>query len=307
MKIIKRINNKNYNIIVSPIPAHKKREVIPPTPPPIPIMPPITQTIKQPDSRINLLDVTFMIPVKIESNDRKRCLTVILDYIQKYFNTYIIVCEEGSSSLFPTLYKPEWGNTVRYIFRQTNSELFHKTLNLNIMAKESTTPILAAYDSDVIFRPFQYQMAAESIRKNIVDFCYPFNQPNYNIPKPLFNTFQASLDLSSVENEINFKHPLPPPGGCLFLNKEKFIKAGMENQNFVSWGPEDMERRERLVKLGYKLSAINGKLFHLDHDRTVNSHDGNEYFSKNEAEYNKIADMTREQLEQYVATWDWTK
>jgi hypothetical protein len=91
------------------------------------------------------------------------------------------------------------------------------------------------------------------------------------------------------------------------MNKDKFIKAGMENENFISWGPEDVERRDRLIKLGYRVASSDGKLFHLEHSRTFNSNTTNPLFSNNEQEYQKILNMSQDQLKQYIGTWQWTK
>lgn len=299
MKILKRFKNKDFKISYSPIPAHK--------------LPPknrqkVEEKRKQEESgKINLTDVTFMIPLRIESEDRKRCVTIVIDYILKYFNTNILILEEGPSSFFPGIKKPEWQPYVKYIFRRSTDQLFHKTLNLNLMVKNSETPIVCAMDSDCIFYPYQYHRAVQKIREGILDFCYPFNKPNHNIIKSLIPNLQSTMDLSSVHSKIKPTSILVPPGGCFFMNKSKFIQAGMENQYMVSYGPEDMERRDRLMILGYKVGDTDGPLFHIDHDRTVNSNDHNPLFAKNTEEYNKVRFMSREQLRNYVSTWEWAK
>ena len=95
MKIIKRINNKDYRISYSPIPRHKLPEAVRKAE--------MEKIRKSDQGKINLSDVTFMIPVCIESDDRKKCLTVVLDYMINKFNTNIIVLEEGYGSLFPSI------------------------------------------------------------------------------------------------------------------------------------------------------------------------------------------------------------
>jgi predicted glycosyltransferase involved in capsule biosynthesis len=256
---------------------------------------------------INLKDVTFLIPLKIESEDRKKIIVMLLDYIFKHLDTNVIICEEGKAAIFPQINRQEWNKKTLYIFRKNDSDLFHKTKNLNLMIRKSKTPIIVSQDSDVLFYPQQYHLAAQAIRGGILDFCYPFNKPNHNITKKLQQTFSLSLNLSGVEHLVNFEHPSPPPGGCFFINKDRFIKAGMENENFVSWGPEDVERRDRLIKLGFKVGSIEGKLFHLDHSRTANSDTTNSHFQKNEEEYRKILSLSPEDLRKYVETWTWTK
>ena len=59
-------------------------------------------------------------------------------------------------------------------------------------------------------------------------------------------------------------------GGAFLANREAYIKAGMENENFYGWGPEDWERIERWKNLGYRIKTIDGVLFHLTHPRDMN-------------------------------------
>ncbi len=299
MKIIKRINNRDYKVTYSPIPVHmlpdkvKKKE--------------IEKLAISNANKADLTDVTFLIPVRIESEDRKKCLTIVLDYLTKYFNTKVIVLEEGSGSIFPSIKKPEWEPYLKYIYQKSVSPLFHKTLNLNVMVKASTTPIIAALDSDCLFYPEQYINAAKKIREGILDFCYPFNSPMYNITKELRTIIEGSLDLTTIHKSITPKTKLIPPGGCFFMNKAKFIEGGMENQRMISYGPEDTERRDRMMILGYKVGDTIGQLFHIDHDRTTNSNDHNPLFSKNKEEYDKVRFMSQPQLKTYISTWEWLK
>ena len=298
MKIIKRINNRDYKINYTPVPAHKLPEKI-------------RESEKEKlqsinSSKINLKDVTFMIPLRIESEDRKRCLTIVIDYLIKHFDTKILVLEEGAGSLFPSIKKIEWEPYVKYIYRNTDQALFYKTLDLNIMSRHATTPIICALDSDCIFYPRQYVQAANKIRLKTLDFCYPFNQPNFNIRKEHISDLERTLDPASVHSRITPPTALVPPGGCFFMNKEKFIEGGMENQNMISYGPEDTERRDRMTILGYNVGSIDGPLFHIDHSRTTNSNDHNPLFIKNTEEYRKVKMMSRNQLRNYVSTWEWT-
>lgn len=258
-------------------------------------------------SKVDLSDVTFMIPLRIESEDRKKCVTIVIDYLLKNFDTNIIILEEGSSAFFPGIKKPDWEGKVKYIYRRSTDPLFHKTLNLNIMTKNASTPIVCAMDSDCIFYPFQYHRAVQKIRSGELDFCYPFNQPMHNIGKEYIPSLESTLDLASVHDKTKPTTILVPPGGCFFMNKTQFIRGGMENQHMISYGPEDMERRDRLMILGYRVGDTVGPLFHIDHSRTTNSNDHNPLFAKNTEEYNRIRFMPKAQLQQYVSTWEWAR
>jgi hypothetical protein len=60
-------------------------------------------------------------------------------------------------------------------------------------------------------------------------------------------------------------------GGAMFVNKEAYIRAGMESEKFYGWGPEDFERYERWKIFGLKIHHSEGPLFHLTHSRSSNS------------------------------------
>lgn len=299
MKIVKRINNRYYKIKQSLIPAHKLPEKV--------RREEREKLMSMDSNKINLTDVTFMIPVRIESEDRKKCLTILIDYMVKYFNTSIIVLEEGPSALFNSFKKNEWSSYVKYIYRKTSDSFFYKTLDLNIMTKQTTTPIICSLDSDCLFYPEQIVKAVQKIRDGVLDFCYPFNQPMHNIKKELIPELEQTLNLSSVHSKIKPSTRLIPPGGCFIMNKEKFIEGGMENQNMISYGPEDAERRDRLIILRYKVGDTTGPLFHIDHSRTPNSNDHNPYFAKNTQEYDKVRFMLIHNLKAYISTWEWIK
>jgi predicted glycosyltransferase involved in capsule biosynthesis len=91
------------------------------------------------------------------------------------------------------------------------------------------------------------------------------------------------------------------------MNKESFIKAGMENENFISWGPEDSERYNRYNILGLKVQRIQGGIYHMDHFVGENSSPTNKFFKHNEREFLKIATRSKAQLQEMINTWEWLK
>ena len=56
-----------------------------------------------------------------------------------------------------------------------------------------------------------------------------------------------------------------PPGGCIFIKKQVYIDFGLENEEFHGYAPEDVERKDRLHKLGYRGISIDGDLYHIEH------------------------------------------
>ena len=256
--------------------------------------------------KIDLSDVTFTIPVGIESQDRKNNLTLIIDYLGKYFNTNIIIGESGKKINIKDFWKPEWNSYVRCLFIENKTDYFYKTRILNKMAELVTTPIIVSYDSDVLMQPDKYVAAAEAIRSGKLDFCYPFNKPLKHIFKKDFRIIKETLNLDIVDSLTGIIHQGIPPGGCFFMNREKFIEAGMENENMISWGPEDQERLHRVKKLGYKVDSLEGYLYHVDHMITRNSTYSNPLYRNNVREHEKVLKMTITELKEYIKTWKHT-
>lgn len=255
------------------------------------------------DGKIDLSDVTFTIPIGIESQDRKNNLTLVLDYLGKYFNTNVIVCESGKNIQVKNFWKPEWNSYVRCLFIENKTDYFYKTRILNKMAEMAKTPIIVSYDSDVLLQPEKYVAAADAIRSGKLDFCYPFNKPLKHIFKKDFRVIRESLNLDVVEPLTGIIHQGIPPGGCFFMNRKKFIEAGMENENMISWGPEDQERLDRVKKLGYKVDSLDGYLYHVDHMITHNSTYSNPLYKNNVREHEKVLRLSAEELRRYIKTW----
>jgi len=87
------------------------------------------------------------------------------------------------------------------------------------------------------------------------------------------------------------------------VNKQKYTEAGMENENFFAWGPEDQERVKRWEILGYKVRKLDGAMYHLYHPRGVDS--GNhsiESSIKLKQEFCRVCKMSKNELKRYVDT-----
>jgi len=90
------------------------------------------------------------------------------------------------------------------------------------------------------------------------------------------------------------------------MDRKAYFEAGMENENFYGWSPEDYERIIRCEILGYKLSIVNGPLFHLYHPRGKNSW----FFSdetniKARKEFLKVCRMYPKELKNYIKSNEW--
>lgn len=254
---------------------------------------------KRDEYKIDLSDMTFTIPVYHDHVDRKRNLDLILCLLQKSFKASFMICEQGGRSF---QYTSQW---VKY--SQLDSEYFHRTKMLNKMAAEAETKYIANWDCDVIVPPLQVYLAVEMLEAG-ADVVYPYHGGFARMPRnPWFSEIEKFLDIGIVKN-TGFKGRRKEEnsvGGVVFFDREAFIDGGMENEYMISFGPEDVERFNRFVTLGYKVERVEGPLFHMNHTVGPNSSPRNPYFHHNVAEQEKTTKMSREELYSYINTCPW--
>ena len=259
-------------------------------------------------SKIDLTDVEFHIPIKYDSVDRKKNLDLVVCMLQKNFNTNITIYEDDG--IYPNLglfkYMEQFG--CKYL--HTSSKFFHRTKMLNEMAASSNSKIIVNYDADVIIPPMQMYLAVEAIR-NGYDMVYPYSGVFARMERnKWFSIIEKYLDIGFVKNEI--LDGMKPSdvnnsvGGCVLFNKNSFLEGGGENEQFISFGHEDCEREYRFRVLGYKIKRIKGVLYHMNHFTGPDSSTKNPYWKKNRELWNKIKEMNKEELLQYIKqkfTW----
>lgn len=261
------------------------------------------------DKRVNLQDVTFTIPVRYDSVDRIRNMVTTLAYLTGNLNSDIIITEEDTSQkIYPYIAK-FLNNNVTYNFIKTESELFHRTKLLNIMAKLSKTFCIVNYDADIILPLNQYTEAFHRIKNNELDLCTPFAYYTLHVPKSLHKRIEKEKNIDWLKADQVYcpNNKEVAKGGVVFWNKHKFMECGMENEFFIAYGPEDQERVIRAEKLGYRWGRVDGVLLHLEHCRTPNSWVTHSYFDRNNIEFEKIKHMTQPQLKEYIKKWEWVQ
>jgi predicted glycosyltransferase involved in capsule biosynthesis len=252
---------------------------------------------------IDFKDVTFIIPIRFDSDDRKRNFKITINFLEKNFDTNIIVMESDKSS--NEEFVRSISSKLEYLFERDESNLFHRTKILNVMTKLSKTNIVVNYDVDVLFTLDQYVTSRFALNAGS-DFVFPYNGKFYDIKRDYFTNIENG-EFDKVDlNRCTLFNP-NSLGGALFFNKNTYTKIGLENENFISWGHEDWERIGRIEKMGYKIFRVDGVLYHLTHHRTHNSSGSNPMYNSNGNEYGKVMSMDKKQLEEYINTWNWIK
>lgn len=249
-----------------------------------------------PNKKINLTDVTFTIPFANDHQDRVENLMLTINFLKTHFETNIILGEQGKQTI---------SLDCDYMLFEYPG-LFHRTKMLNEMAKKATTPYIVNWDVDIIIAPLQILETVKKLR-NGAGIVYPYGGTFNRVQR---NPWREELLHMSCDvgcfRDMRFDS-LISWGGAVFYNKQTFISAGMENENFISFGPEDAERRERFIKLKLNPIRQKGVLYHIEHYRGLNSGKTHKYINHNRAERNKVREMSEEQLKNYIKTWEWVK
>ena len=270
----------------------------------------------------NLTDTTFIIPVKIESDDRLRNAITVCCFLLSKFDTNILIKEVNSEPVFENEALPQIkefiGNTsnISYYFeKESDNTFFHKTRYFNELLSKCNTDVVSAYDIDVLL-PVSTYLKAEKMCKDEYDLVYPFgfgtqeNQVKWQ--KKVFASdelvsdfLNQNFDFSIFENHS--QKDRAQWGHAQFFKRESYIEGGMENENFKAWGPEDEEKHYRFPKLGYNIGRVIDWVYHLEHSRGDDSERTNIYFRDNLKLMEDIRSLSEEELKNYYNTQEYLK
>ena len=264
----------------------------------------------------DLSKATFIIPIKIESDDRLRNVITSICFLLDNFDTTVMVKEVDEQSRFVTEALPqiiEFCDTIDgliHSFEHSTAPTFHRQRVLNDMIMEAKTDIVVNYDCDILLPVGSYLSAYNSILDNEADVVYPYGDGDYQyrvmaddelVSEFLSNDFDFSI-LEKKSTKYDAKY-----GFCQFFNREVYIEGGLENENFVAYAPEDVERFYRFGTLGYSVGRLNGMVYHLEHERTPNSWFTNPHMAENNEEWEKVQRMDSETLRKYITSQDYYK
>lgn len=271
---------------------------------------PLVELIKEKRSefdqkRINLKDVTFLIPVRIDSENRLENLYIVLQYLDKFFDTNIIIIESDNKAKVDKNILPA---SCVYKFIRDDNILLHRTKINNELIRKAQTKIVSLSDTDVIIPIKQITESIRLIRQNTAQMVYPYDGSFVSVDSLFKEMFLKIIDdelliLNQTKFLVGVKRSF---GGTVFVNRDDYINAGMENEYFESWGPEDLERWKRMKILGYTIKRTEGNLFHLPHERFINSsYNNTESRIAYMEEYFKICNLRKKELRNYIKTWVW--
>lgn len=250
--------------------------------------------------KTTLIDLTFIIPIRIDSFDRYQNLLLVLKFLAAHCDAPVIILEADEFQHIEQNSLPE---NVAYYFVADEYEKFHRTHYINQLIGLSTTPYIAIWDTDVLVDASQISESMSWLRTNLCSAVLPYDGRCKDLAAQQKWNLDQTLKLDPESGTLYAEHAC---GGALIVNKQHFTEAGLCNEYLTSWGPDDVEQKKRLEILGFPIKRTNGILYHLCHHRGINS----TYQSDEERlllmqEYIKIVSMTRSELQEYIKTWEW--
>ena len=209
-----------------------------------------------------------------------------------------------------------------YVELREQNEPFHRMKYLNKMLESVETPFTCNLDADVLITRSAVMDSIEKMRRTDIDFIYPYS----DIDRAQIRVFPDQPGLSTLIRAcvtgdfvpVMARVPHFIEGGeeswgvkfglAFFARTESYKKAYGENENFVSWGPEDCERYHRFCKLGFKVGRVlEGYVFHIEHPRSIDSGSENPHFKNNLALWKRLQGLDAKDMIAYYENLDYVK
>ena len=242
--------------------------------------------------KTNFEDLTFLMPLKVDSVIRIENLLVVIRYLQRHFQTHIVVLEVGSYN--NGILRKLLNRDVEYRFMEDRDPVFHRTKYRNLITKDIKTPFWAVWDVDVLVDKKQIIDTMEKLRHGEADVVYPYDGKFYDtsdVIRTLYMKKPQMHILHQNRKRMNLIYGVDHKGGAFFAHADKYRLAGMENENFYGWGEEDFERYNRWEILGLNIHRVPGCMYHLSHPRDINGH----FSSSRQTEISKSHNMQTRQ------------
>lgn len=264
-------------------------------------------------------DITFVTHLRFDHVDRVNNLQIILNYYSKHFpDAKFILIEDDKhhNKIFDSI---EWPTKQVKFYFIKNDGIYYRTRALNYGFKHSNTPIVISLDTDCLVSPESIKRCALQILNNcvvawpyngyFVDISRSFIPPlvemdyNFNYFEPLFSQIKTKKIGSGFSIRSTNQEPMCV-GGIVMFNREKFLRAGGYNENFIAWGAEDEELVIRIKKLNlecFRDEEQNSFLFHIVHSNALR--EIHPFYENNVKELQKIECMDKEEVKKYINTW----
>lgn len=254
-------------------------------------------------------DITFIVPIKIDSDIRLINFYYSMMYLKTTHNFKIIVKEVDHEPKLSNIINKIDNPNLKYVFEnikenEKNNFFFHRTKYLNDMIELCDTKIICNFDCDILLQKKNIDQSLNLFNEG-VDVVYPYNYGNYQLRIYNHDIFKIDGFFNFVQ-EFNNNNVKTEPwtsafGHCVMFKSDVYKKGFGENEEFKSYGPEDFERYNRFKKLNFNVKHLNCStdsyyILHMEHPRGKDSDDSNLHFKYNELLRTKLESLNKEEL-----------
>ena len=203
-------------------------------------------------------------------------------------------------------------------YLREDDDPFDRMKYINLALATVETKFVCNHDSDVLMTRSALMNTVYQLRSTSLDVVYPYAYKD--ISKSQLRVFRDAnsnnlITLACLTGDFT---PLVLAGShimwtagygqSIFARTESYKSAGGENENFRSWGAEDVERYVRFVKLGYAVGRTeSGYVVHLEHPRGADSSKENPFFESNEELWSYLQKLSPESLLDVYQNFDYVK
>ena len=174
--------------------------------------------------------VSFLIPLRVDSEERVRNLDLLLAELTQIENATIWILEADRTSSYK-LKVP--ASNIHYTFVEDRDPVFHRTKYLNRLLREADSDIVGIWDTDVVIRKTQISEAVEAVKMGRAVMSFPYDGRFYMLSSDLSDVYCNERSFESLENNIgqhNLVHGPHSVGGAFLVNRKVYLEAGGENE-----------------------------------------------------------------------------
>jgi len=223
-----------------------------------------TETIRE-----DLTDVTFVIPVRITSDQVIENLNTTIDFIRKHFKTNFHLLEADAKQRY---FPGENQEGVRYEFIRDDNPVFHRTKWINRLLNSVDTPYVAVWEPGSIVMPDQIKNAVESLRYTEVILSIPYSERIYKcdlLSNGMFGKYMKPEVLKLMAPAMPVESNSKNKGQVFLVNRERYLAIGGENEKRFGEEMENVVRLKMMDVLNMTGYHSAGPLFCLWYPKNI--------------------------------------
>jgi glycosyltransferase involved in cell wall biosynthesis len=226
--------------------------------------------IEQKRNKNNLMDVTFLIIMRIDSYEQIENTNVIIQYLTNNFYTTIRILEADKTQQY---FPDKVAEGLCYEFVQDNREILLKNHMIEYLLPAVYTSFFSVWDVDTVVPPEQVIEIVEKLRSGNTVIGLPYDGRICYCDTLMSNIFKHTLNMDQLlkyKSVFELFEGWNSCGALFFADKKRYMEAGPENKNIFNQKIADEERIKRMEVSGISILRTKGPAFRLWHPEIGN-------------------------------------